>query len=182
MKNILSNSLETNAVCYGCNLTGFLCTTPSGADYTTCPCCRQMDFKNESAPFSNPMDLEASGKLNRLFWADETVGEPDIRLEYEYCRACKIIFDAACIHAENGCTSSVYHAHFIASWKNIETGVTYENGMPQFDDACDWFENAPKVKIIRMMCTAKQFSATCKHASYFPNSTDPEHYGCSLTE
>lgn len=192
MKNILTTALDAATQCYRCTAPGFFCLTPEGGNRVTCPCCGGTDFGNETVPPTDP-DGGASAELMLLFLSrgnmdhydsegeDEWVIEPDIRFDYYYCRTCRIIFDLGCNHAENGCTGNVRNAHFIAEWENIKTGVTYDGGMPQFDNARDWFENAPNVRIIRMRCSSKKLAPTCARAAY-PQHKHPEYYGCSLLD
>ncbi len=53
MKNIVS--FDNDVQCYSCNLNGFFCYTPQGADYYTCPLCRNYDFKNGSYIFDKDL-------------------------------------------------------------------------------------------------------------------------------
>ena len=42
MKNIIT--FNNNVECSSCNLNGFFCYTPNGADYTTCPLCNNAEY------------------------------------------------------------------------------------------------------------------------------------------
>ncbi len=53
MKNIVS--FDNDVQCYSCKLNGFFCYTPQGADYYTCPLCRNYDFKNGSYIFDKDL-------------------------------------------------------------------------------------------------------------------------------
>jgi hypothetical protein len=42
MKNI--TSISSSVSCSGCNLNGYICFTPNGGDYTTCPLCNYGEY------------------------------------------------------------------------------------------------------------------------------------------
>ncbi len=138
---MVKNTCYVNSThkCNYCNLKGFFCSTPNGADFETCPCCGAYDFLN---------DCVNSTKYDFLF---EDEFENDMRNQYRYCKFCKIIFRLGCDHYNGGCTDNVYNAHFVKKWKHKVTGIEYE-GMPLFDDENDWFNEVNNIKILKMYC------------------------------
>jgi hypothetical protein len=139
--------------CNYCKMSGFFCWTPDGADYHSCPCCGKNDFLNE-------VGLYPDTKYEFLF---EDTSEDDMRTMYRYCDKCNIMFNIGCSHAVAGCTSDVYNGHFIKQWKDKTTNIVY-NGMPQFDNAYDWFDNANNVEVMEMFCPHN--NNKCKKAPY----------------
>jgi len=140
MKNILSvNSVYQ---CIYCNLNGFFCYTPDGADFETCPCCGKDDFLNTITYKDYPT------KYDFLF---ETEFEDDMRNKYRYCDSCHIIFQLGCMHYNGGCTSNVFNCHFIKKWKHKVNNIEYK-GMPIFDNEDDWFNNVNNVEVLQMYC------------------------------
>lgn len=102
-------------------------TTPSGADYTTCPLCGQNIDDNDS---DNSAEI-----VN-----DNNTKIDDNNNNSEYCLYCNkygIVFRDGCIHAMNGCTDSVYYAQLI--YKVIINGEFVE-GMPVFDSHKEFVE------------------------------------------
>ena len=147
VKNI--QHLQGVQKCRPCNMNGFFCYTPSGADYNTCPSCGRNDFLNFESRCTDQYDF--------LFLDDAY--EEDNRYKYQYCQLCKIMFEVGCMHAAQGCTDNVYNAHFIKQWKfdkeycskqNLDN-VIYE-GMPQFEDVDEWFNIANNIEILEMYC------------------------------
>jgi hypothetical protein len=151
MKNI--TNIPSLQKCDICNLKGFFCYTPDGADYTTCPSCNNNDL----------ISKDDSEKYDFLF---DDFHEDDLRYVLKYCSKCKILFDVGCVHSLQGCTSNVYNAHFVKRWKNNVTNMVYD-GMPQFEDTNDWFTNANNIEIIEMYCPHK--NAKC-FKSHYPNA------------
>lgn len=131
--------------CHYCNLTGFFCYTPSGADFHTCPCCGEYDF------LSNECNYKTNEKYDFLY---EDEYENDMRYIYKYCKYCKIIFELGCMHYNGGCTDNVFNCHFIKKWNHKVSNIVYD-GMPIFDDEKDWFENVNNVEILTMYCPHK---------------------------
>jgi hypothetical protein len=141
MKNVTYvNGLQS---CAYCELQGFFCYTPVGADYVTCPCCRKYDFLN-----ANDNDKYKNTKFDFLF---EEEFDDDLRNTYQYCDHCNIIYSVGCVHSIRGCTDDVYNCHFIKKWKDKSTNIEYE-GMPLFADTNDWFENVNNVVVLQMYC------------------------------
>jgi len=134
MKNI--TNVKEISFCDYCDLKGFFCRTPCGADFTTCPCCGGDDYVNNLSD----SDYDAIYE-----------NENDMRIEYKYCNKCKIIFELGCTHAAIGCTDNVYNAHFIKKWKDKITNIEYE-GMPEFDDENDWFNNVNNIQVLQIHC------------------------------
>ena len=156
MKNIVC--VKNLSRCCYCSVKGFFCYTPCGADFITCPCCGEYDFLNNNCE---------NDKYNFLY-GDEY--DNDMRNTYLYCNSCKLIFKLGCTHFEGGCTEDVSNGHFIKKWKNKITDEKYE-GMPQFDDASDWFDNVNNIEVLEMYCphngnkcknTRFEITGTCK--------------------
>jgi hypothetical protein len=150
MKNI--TCVKGMKKCHYCELQGFFCYTPFGADYETCPCCGTHDFLNTSSNYSE--------KYHFLF---DSEFDDDLRNTYRYCDHCNIIFELGCVHSNRGCTDSVYNCHFIKKWKDKSTNIEYE-GMPLFTDKHDWFENVNNVLVLQMYCP--HHGNTCEKTSY----------------
>ncbi len=107
-------------ICDRCGKNIFAFTTPNGADWTTCPicgynclCCHGSYHISNESNESNERD-----EFNKL------------DLEYHYCFECNILYTEGRIHAENGCTDSIYWGKLIESYTYKD--ITYE-GMPQFE-------------------------------------------------
>ena len=141
MKNITCVKSLQN--CYSCKLKGFFCLTPNGADFETCPCCGHNDFLNTCVNYK-----KQPTKYDFLF---EDEFENDMRNKYKYCDFCKIIFELGCYHYIGGCTDNIYNCHFIKKWKDQDKDIIYE-GMPQFDDSEDWFNNVNNIEVLQMYC------------------------------
>lgn len=141
MKNVLC--VKSMHYCFCCNLKGFFVETPDGADFNTCPCCGKKDFLNSSVNYTS--------LPNKYKFLYEDEYEDDMRYVYSYCDDCKIIFEVGCMHYAGGCTANVYNCHFIKKWKDKITNIEYE-GMPQFDNEHDWFDNANNVEVLEMHC------------------------------
>lgn len=166
--------------CYKCNCRGFFVTTPHGGDYTDCPCCGEYDFLMDTLNHEWNKGRAIYDKLNDLF--DQTDDhDNDMRLKYKYCVHCGILFDSGCYHYVGGCTDNIYCAHFIKQWRDKSTGAVYTTGMPQFDNAEDWFEHANDVEVIDMVCPHK--GTICSRASENEDHTTKRghYYGCSLS-
>ncbi len=145
MKN--TTNVDKIYYCYNCNLKGFFCYTPEGADFETCPCCGSKDYLNYIVNIMNRGGL--SSRYDFLF--DDDDNSDDMRIKYKYCDDCKIIFCLGCTHRLSGCTDSTFNCHFIKKWKNKNTGIIYD-GMPRFDDTDDWFNNVNNVEILELYC------------------------------
>jgi hypothetical protein len=76
----------------------------------------------------------------------------DNRIDFMYCKKCKIMFEYGCYHKYNG-TDTKYNCHYITKWRNKINNIEYM-GMPLFDDDGDdndndnndWFDNANNVE------------------------------------
>lgn len=153
MKNI-----KYNTHCHSCNNVGYFCTTPFGGDYTTCGSCgsfcKRLSDENDDYIIIN----------------DEIV---------EYCSNCKIITFVGCLHSENGCTSSVFNAHFISEWLDKKTEEKFY-GMPQFENLEECLEKINDIEIISFVCP--NYGLHCNNG-YYPKSKYPEYYKkCLLCE
>lgn len=51
MKNV--QCVNSVYKCFHCELKGFFCYTPLGADFETCPSCGKYDFLNEQVNYKN---------------------------------------------------------------------------------------------------------------------------------
>ncbi len=141
--------------CTFCELNGFFCRTPCGADYITCPCCGQYYFLNA---YCN--NKYSNHKYDFLF--DEEYDD-DMRNEYNYCNTCGIIFETGCFHLNGGCTSNVFNCHFIKKWKDKLSNIEYD-GMPFFENEDDWNQNVNNVIVLQMYCPHK--GHVCKNTPY----------------
>lgn len=139
MKNIVC--VSKIQYCHYCRMKGFFCETPLGGDHNTCPCCGKYDFLSTT-----------SDEKYDFLYDNEYMN--DVRQEYSYCNDCNIIFEVGCIHYCGGCTDNTYNCHFIKKWRDKPTNIEYQ-GMPQFEDENDWFENANNVEILQMYCPHK---------------------------
>lgn len=145
MKNITCVSHLQSCIC--CNAKGFFCYTPRGADFTSCPCCGEYDFLNKT--------LEVSSHESKYYFLLEDEYERDMRNEFRYCNKCNFIFKIGCTHSLIGCTDSVYNGHFIKKWKHKKAPFVEYNGMPQFENNDDWFNNVNDVEVLEMFCPHK---------------------------
>jgi len=158
--------------CSFCNLKGFFCYTPDGADFNTCPCCGTRDFLNWQTYLSRLKNDET--KYYSLSCSGD---DDDMRLEFNYCNKCKILFKVGCMHYVGGCTDNIFNCHFIKKWKHKKTDIVH-NGMPLFDDEDDWFNNANDVIVLQMYCPHK--SSLC--SSQFNNIDCFHSNNCDLKE
>lgn len=141
MRNIELADLFTRIKCFKCNTNGFYCETPQGADYNTCPLCGHHDFYQGSYIYNK--------KLHEKYFGLNIDDNEEDYLKYSFCEKCKIIFDVGCVHGSNGCTDNVYNGHFISKYKY--NNVEYI-GMPQFDSIDEWFNEMPKIEILKWCC------------------------------
>ena len=144
MKN--SSSVGSVYVCNRCNLAGFFCYTPCGADFKTCPCCGEYDFLNATVNYT-----DEPTKYDFLFDDENGNYDYDMRNSYSFCKKCKIIFELGCTDCSQGCTDDTYNCHFIKRWKNKITNIEYQ-GMPKFDDEDEWFDHVNDVEVLEMYC------------------------------
>jgi hypothetical protein len=170
-----------------CKCKGFFVYTPDGADYSTCPCCGEYDFVNNTlnkkhTSFSRYNELLEAWEQECDFGKDQ-----DMRFRYPYCEKCGIMFDSGCIHHMGGCTSSVYCAHFIKRWRDKSTDTVYTMGMPHFDSAEDWFEHANDVEVNddRANRCKADYGLVCPHqgaicASESNMTKNGHYYGCGI--
>ena len=162
MKNI--TSVASGVSCSLCKLNGYICFTPNGGDYTTCPLCNYGEYG--SSPTEENYDT-----------GDFIDDDNDLRnrLYYLYCDNCRVLFQTGCKHAENGCSASYFNGHMVGKWKY--KGVIYI-GMPQFDDVHDWYNNVNDIEILEWVCPNK--GVHCDRAGY-PESSCPQYYDkCDL--
>jgi hypothetical protein len=138
--------------CGHCNLSGFFCSTPFGADYNTCPCCDTYDFLNST---KDP-------KYDFLYDVDFD-SEKDNRTKYYYCKPCGILFEVGCTHSMQGCTSSIYNGHIVKKWLDKNTGEIFSS-MPVFENEDDWFNNVNNIQILKMYCPNR--AKRCSKTSY----------------
>jgi hypothetical protein len=121
----------------GCDY--YVCDTPNGADWTTCPMCNgdntlYMDFKLKEG-----RDETSIHNLNHYSDCDYTDDE-DERDDVDggrtiYCIDCKIIFRVGGYYIERGCTDSTYYAEMVSSFK---VGDQEIKGIPRFKSHKQW--------------------------------------------
>ena len=163
MKNI--TSVASSVKCPGCRLNGYICFTPNGGDYTTCPLCNY-------GQYGSSREYDERYKMNTIDDEDED----DLR-NLAYCEGCRIIFDMGCIHAEEGCSASYLNGHMIGKWK-YKTKEEIYIGMPQFDDLADWYNHVNDIEILGWVCPNN--GVHCDKAGY-PESRCPQYYSkCDL--
>jgi hypothetical protein len=152
MKNIICIKGLSN--CSYCHMDGFFCETPSGSDYHTCPCCGKPDFKylvTSEARFTKRLNLTNTEQLTKYDFLKKEEYDDDMRNTFDFCDSCNIIFELGCTHSSRGCTDDIYNCHFISKWKNKVTNEEH-NGMPQFENSDDWFDNVNSVEVLEMYC------------------------------
>jgi len=162
MKNLIK--LNTLAKCYSCNKNMFVCYTPNGADYKTCPLCTRGDFYNL-----------CNEEEDKKYFEKYVNDNDNIYTQYNFCKFCKIIFKLGCIHAQEGCTESCYNAHLISKYKYKDE--TYD-GMPQFDSVDEWYNELNNIIILNWICINN--SLKCNKASYPYSENNKEYYRCYL--
>jgi hypothetical protein len=116
----------------------FLCDTPDGADWTTCPVCEGYSEKTTVPFFFNLKDYFDESKVGAVIsdcrqqydmTDDEDVGDYDDNGDLIFCIRCKVPFQLGNTFIERGCTSSTYHAKMIKQFTlNGET----HTGIPTF--------------------------------------------------
>jgi hypothetical protein len=153
MKNI--TQANTMVKCYNCNMNGFFCYTPNGADFDTCPFCGQNDYL-----YAGDHDNfeEISNILKKC------------KIGFSFCSSCRILYHTGCTHAVNGCTDDTYNAHVIKLWKY--NGTIYE-GMPQFASIDEWLKQIQKIEVLEMICLNN--GNHCEKGRY-PKSEYPDDY------
>ena len=161
MKNIIT--FNNNVKCSSCDLNGFFCYTPNGSDYITCPLCNHGEYGSRETDPKYDIDK---------FYDDEN----DLR-NILYCNNCRILFEFGCIHAENGCSQSIFNGHLIRKWRDRLTYQVYI-GMPQFDSLDEWYNKVNNIEILEWACPNNSWH--CNKAAY-PKTTHPQSYRqCSL--
>ena len=161
MKNLIK--INTLAECYSCNKNMFVCYTPGGADFNTCPCCKQDDFYNSSYLYDK--------EIHKQYFDKFKDDDENIYSKFSFCSQCKIIFDVGCTHSENGCTDDCYNAHFIAEYKYKDSIYT---GMPQFESIDEWYHELENIIILKWICINNRLR--CNKSRY------PVTYGCNITK
>ncbi len=107
-----------NNKCWSCDRIGFFITTPSGADYTTCPICKGdidymlYDKDNKGDPYHK------NKVLDELL--DKENNNLSMKFPDQYCNNCGILYGFSHTHAENGCTDDIYHSLLITKYEIIE--------------------------------------------------------------
>jgi hypothetical protein len=145
MRNIVS--FDTKVNCSLCGQKGFY---SEGHEDPRCPRCNIPVFYNDIY---------------------DTFKDDDIRVLYDFCDTCKIVFDhSGCNHAENGCDWQIYNAHFISKYEH--EGDVYE-GMPLFENEEEWLKEGGKIKILETICPNK--NSICPKACY-PKDKHPQDY------
>lgn len=129
--------------CISCELKGFFCYSSDDGNNVKCSSCGNGDFLNSNLN---------NEKYQFLF--EDYKFDHDMRNLYKYCNFCKIIFDVGCLHNNNESTNVTYNCHFVKKWIDNTTKITYD-GMPEFDNEHDWFDNINNIKILEMYCPHK---------------------------
>lgn len=170
MKNIILLTKKT--MCHECKLNGFYCYTPRGADYYTCPLCKNNDFFNGIAEYDEFYYLH-----KKYFNNYDNIDKIDeIYQKNLFCSNCKIIFDIGCVHGCNGCTDDCYNGHFIGRYKY--NSIEYI-GMPCFDSIEEWYNEIKNIEILEWICPNDNTLFCCK--ATYPINTHPKSYNkCKL--
>lgn len=142
--------------CCNCKKNIFAVTTPLVGDIATCPCCGSMFTKNiwVCNDFVEIYNQEKE-------YEEEKYEDCDI---FEFCDFCKIIFGIGCVHANNGCTDSVFYGMLVTSF----TLGYYDNviyGMPVIKNDSD-LENLRNVKMECMHCFDPENMKYCEKSIY----------------
>ncbi len=116
----------------------FLCDTPQGADWTTCPVCEGYseqttipfcfdlkDYFNENATGAVISDCRQQYDMTD----DDEVGDDDDNADLIFCIRCKVPFQLGTTFIERGCTDSTYHARMVKQF--TFKGETHK-GIPTF--------------------------------------------------
>jgi hypothetical protein len=123
------------------NTTLYDIKTPVGADYITCPVCKDF-FPNE---VENILDF-------------------GINLYLYYAPCCNILFNISHTHIPDGCTDGSYYSHFVTKYQtitydtnNIKTICDYI-GQPQFVNVEEcilmFFNN--QIRILELGCSCNK--------------------------
>jgi hypothetical protein len=126
----------------------FLCKTPAGADWVTCPVCDGYKTTIEGDYDFCDGILEDNIKYisdNIVYIGDNLCNKYDIQ-DIIYCIKCKIIFKVGSVFKERGCTDSTYFVSMIKSF--TFNGITY-TGVPVFKSNNHWKNllNNNKIKL-----------------------------------
>jgi hypothetical protein len=128
MKNIIH--LPKCASCVHCKVKGFFVDLYE--DGITCPCCSfTIGMWKDYEQYKHIID--------------------NIKNDASYCDDCGIIFDT-CFHSAVWSDLCILNAHFVKKWKDLRSGITYEEGMPCFDSVEDYIENIDHIHIIEWFC------------------------------
>lgn len=154
---------EKGKSCSYCAQEIFEFTTPGGGDCCSCPICGS---PCPCAYASSEDDLDCSNfiEINNDEWE-------------HFCSKCRILFDAGCIHAVNGCTEDTNWGALVTSY--TYKGETYQ-GMPQFES----LEHVVKVKKdlkLTWECMCKKGQKKCPHA-FYPYKKYPQNYRGETSE
>lgn len=119
----------------------FLCTTPNGGDYISCPNCNNycrttLAYSEKLHDECNEMSyIQDNLKYCDIIDDEEFIDENDCYEDIRYCIKCKIIFKIGSIFKELGCTDSIYNALMIESF--IFKNKTFY-GIPLFKSHTHW--------------------------------------------
>ena len=167
MKNITTITYKKGVIplCTSCKIQYFICFTPNGGDYITCPLCNGIEYKYKIYPHENYDD-----------------GDDDDMHYENYCDNCGILYINGCLHLEEGCTDSTYNAHFISKWMYIPTGEIF-NGMPYFENSDDWKKEIMNIKILQSMCPNNN-NKHCSSNTIYSKINCPQYYNnnCTLSQ
>lgn len=168
MKNIIQ--FNNNVTCGNCNIRGFFTTTPNGGDYTTCPLCGEADWDYKF--YGKDTHREYIEKYGYIEKGMVMLGHTS----FNFCGNCNVMFNSGCMHASNGCDSSVYNGHLVRKWK-------YDNniyvGMPCFDNDAEFFSKVKDIEVLEELCPNN--GSVC-HKGCYSVREYPEHYPkCNYT-
>ena len=113
----------------------YLCDTPDGADWTSCPLCNGYRTTLPLCYNYNKGDIEQASFIRDDskqcdLSDDEEFNDNMQESSYIYCIKCKVLFQIGDYYMERGCTDSTYHALMIYKYQ-INGHVV--DGIPTFE-------------------------------------------------
>lgn len=145
-RNIMKNIVKCNTTvkCCLCNKEGFISEICDGADYVTCPLCKEPDY-------CSGIKSSNSEIFKKHFSCDcpEPIDDDDDTFStFKFCPECKIVYTLGCIHQGD----EIKNAHFISKWEY--KGEIYY-GMPCFESVEEWYNEMKNIKVLDMVCPNK---------------------------
>lgn len=118
----------------------YVCETPCGADYISCPLCN--NYRTTISSLNKLCDNINEDNINYInddsYKCDiirDNIFDEDNDPEITYCIKCKIIFRLGSVFIERGCTSSTYFAEMVGSFVFKDTLYV---GTPIFNSNIHW--------------------------------------------